>query len=92
MFGQRILPRYDLSGAHYVLSFGADFLGGQWGGQWSQGEFARARKPVDGFVSRFALVSPHRDQTGANADDWYACAPGSAAVAGSAECSSCPPG
>jgi len=80
MFGQRILPRYDLSGAHYVLSFGADFLGGQWGGQWSQGEFARARKPVDGFVSRFALVSPHRDQTGANADDWYACAPGSEAL------------
>jgi Fe-S-cluster-containing dehydrogenase component/anaerobic selenocysteine-containing dehydrogenase len=79
LFGQRVLPAYDLSKAHYVLSFGADFLG-TWGGPSLESQYARARNPNEGnFVARFAHVSPHRGQTGANADDWYPAHPGSEA-------------
>jgi Fe-S-cluster-containing dehydrogenase component/anaerobic selenocysteine-containing dehydrogenase len=76
VFGERRLPRYDLSSAHYVLSFGAPFLG-TWGGPDLENGFAKARNPnLSHFVARFGLVSPHVDQTGANADDWYTCAVG----------------
>ncbi len=80
LFGTPRLPRYDLSGAHYVLSFGADFLGGRWGGAATQASFAAARDSNQGqFLGRFATVGPHRDQTGAKADDWYAVVPGTEA-------------
>lgn len=80
LFGSPALPRYDIANARYVLSFGAEFLGGGWGGNWSQSAYAAARDPnVGGFVARFALVSPFRGQAGANADDWFAVAPGSEA-------------
>ena len=77
LFGTTGLPQYDISEARYVLSFGAAFLGG-WGGSELQSQYAEARNPNNGhFVARFALVSPHMDQGGANADDWYPCKVGS---------------
>jgi Fe-S-cluster-containing dehydrogenase component/anaerobic selenocysteine-containing dehydrogenase len=79
LFGQRLLPAYDLSKAQYILSFGADFLG-TWGNTATASQYADARNPNKGnFVARFALVSPHRGQTGANADDWFKAKPGSEA-------------
>jgi Fe-S-cluster-containing dehydrogenase component/anaerobic selenocysteine-containing dehydrogenase len=79
LFGARMLPAYDLTSAQYVLSFGADFLG-TWNGPDTAHQYADARNPNKGkFVARFALVSPHQGQTGANADDWHAVAPGSEA-------------
>jgi Fe-S-cluster-containing dehydrogenase component/anaerobic selenocysteine-containing dehydrogenase len=79
LFGKRVLPAYDLSKAHYVLSFGADFLG-TWGNRVVQGQYSSARNPNIGqFVARYALVSAHRGQSGANADDWFAAIPGSEA-------------
>ncbi len=78
LFGTRALPAYDLAKAHYVLSFGAEFLGGAWGGAKTQASFAAGRNPNNGhFVARYALVSGHRGQSGANADDWHKVAPGS---------------
>ena len=72
VFGERRLPRYTISDAHYVLSFGAAFLG-SWGGSALSHDFAMAKNPNHGgFIARFALVSPHQDQSGANADDWVA--------------------
>lgn len=77
VFGERRLPRYELSDARFVLSFGAPFLG-TWGGVDLESGYAAARNPnKGGFIVRHALVSPHVDQTGANADDWYACKVGS---------------
>ena len=77
LFGRRVLPDYALDKATYVLSFGAPFLSG-WGNPDLADRFAKARNPNIGkSVARFALVSPHRDQTGAKADDFLACAPGS---------------
>jgi molybdopterin-containing oxidoreductase family iron-sulfur binding subunit len=79
LFGAARLPHYDLSTAHYVLSFGADFLGG-WRGPWANASYAQARTSnVGHFVARFALVAAHRDQTGANCDDWYQATPGTQA-------------
>ncbi|MFT6819282.1 MAG: Fe-S-cluster-containing dehydrogenase component/anaerobic selenocysteine-containing dehydrogenase [Myxococcota bacterium] len=73
LFGQRILPGYDLAKAHYVLSFGANFLSG-WGGTKLASQYADARNPnLGNFVARFAYVGPHLDQTAANSDDWYSC-------------------
>jgi len=70
LFGERSLPRYELADAHYVLSFGSAFLG-SWGGEQLAHDFAQAKDPNHGhFIARFGLVGPHRDQTGANADDW----------------------
>ncbi|MFK7928836.1 MAG: 4Fe-4S dicluster domain-containing protein [Myxococcota bacterium] len=72
LFQDRRLPMYKLANAQYILSFGAAFLG-SWGGPQLENDFAMSKDPnQNGFVSRFALVSPHRDQTGAKADDWYA--------------------
>lgn len=80
VFGSPALPKYDLAKAHYVLSFGASFMGGSWGGPGTQGDYATARNANHGgFVARFAAVSPMKDQTAANADDWYACKPGTEA-------------
>ncbi|MBW2258246.1 MAG: twin-arginine translocation signal domain-containing protein, partial [Deltaproteobacteria bacterium] len=79
LFGQRVLPAYQLSGARYVLSFGAAFLG-QWGNVHLAGQYADARDPNKGhFIARFAMVGPYLDQTGANCDDWYAVHPGAEA-------------
>lgn len=78
--GRASLPRYDLSGAQFILSFGAPFLGDAWGGPGHQAAYALARDANhDHSVARFAAVTPLRDQTAANADDWYACKPGSEA-------------
>jgi molybdopterin-containing oxidoreductase family iron-sulfur binding subunit len=77
VFGRRALPFYRLDQAQYLLSFGAPFLSGSWGDPEIESRWASARNPNQGgFVARFTLVAPYRDQTGANADDWFACAPG----------------
>ncbi|TVQ89639.1 MAG: 4Fe-4S dicluster domain-containing protein [Deltaproteobacteria bacterium] len=81
VFGERRLPRYELGRAHFVLSFGAPFLG-SWGGLNLERGFADAKNPNKGnFIARHALIAPHVDQTGANADDWYACGVGAEASA-----------
>ncbi|HMV65697.1 MAG TPA: 4Fe-4S dicluster domain-containing protein [Myxococcota bacterium] len=80
LFGRRVLPDYKLDKATFVLSFGAPFLSG-WGNPDNEGRFADARNPnIGASVARFALVAPHRDQSGAKADDFLACTPGSEVV------------
>jgi molybdopterin-containing oxidoreductase family iron-sulfur binding subunit len=80
LFGRREVPYYALDKAKYVLSFGAPFLSG-WGDADTEGRYAQGRDPNNGhFVTRLAVVSPLRDQTGANADDFFGCKPGSEAT------------
>jgi anaerobic selenocysteine-containing dehydrogenase len=53
---------------------------GHWEGAWSEARFSSARNANMGhFVARHGFVSPHRSHTGANADDWYKCTPGTEA-------------
>lgn len=75
-FGHAALPTLDLARADYVISFGADFLG-TWNSPVSQsigyGEMRRGRP---GRRGKFVQIEPRMSQTGANADEWIACRPG----------------
>jgi Fe-S-cluster-containing dehydrogenase component/anaerobic selenocysteine-containing dehydrogenase len=81
LFGAAELPRFVLDEATYVLSFGAPFLADAWGSPGHNSGFTAARTATaNRSVARFAAVTPLKDQTSANADDWYACTPGSEAL------------
>jgi menaquinone reductase, molybdopterin-binding-like subunit len=75
-FGHAALPTLDLTRADYLISFGADFLG-TWNSPVAQsigyGEMRRGRP---GRRGKFVQVESRMSQTGANADEWIACRPG----------------
>ena len=77
VFGQDLLPDFDLAQANYVLSFGADFLS-TWGASTrmarAYGEFRQGQ----GRESRGTLVQidPRFSMTAANADKWLPIKPG----------------
>ncbi len=78
-FGQSTLPEFDIAKSGYILSFGADFLGGWISqvrhskayGAFRQGE-GRQRGTLVQVDSRFS-------QTAANADEWLPVKPGAEA-------------
>ncbi len=77
VFGQSGLLSYQMQEADVLLSFGADFLE-----TWlSPVEYARKFKAMHAFKNGqkapFFHVSPVESLTGANADYWLACNPGS---------------
>jgi molybdopterin-containing oxidoreductase family iron-sulfur binding subunit len=73
-FGQAVVPVYDIARAHFLISFGADFLE-TWGSPVAQArDFATMRARPDGGV--FVTVEPRLSLTGANADEWVAIRPG----------------
>jgi anaerobic selenocysteine-containing dehydrogenase len=75
-FGHAALPTFELGRADYIISFGADFLG-TWNSPVAQsagyGEMRRGRA---GRRGKFVQVESRMSQTGANADEWIACKPG----------------
>ena len=80
VFGTARLFSYRMANADVVLSFGADFLE-----TWlSPVEYARKFKKMhavkEGKKGVFIHVSPYESLTGANADRWFSCRPGSEAV------------
>lgn len=79
-FGRAQLPTVDLARARYVLSFGADFLG-TWNSPVAQGAaYGRMRQGRPGIRGAFVQVEARMTQTGANADQWVAVAPGTEGV------------
>ncbi len=77
VFGQDLLPDFDIANANYVLSFGADFLS-TWGsstrlstayGEFRQG-IGRERRGT------LVQVDPRFSLTAANADQWLPIKPG----------------
>lgn len=77
VFGQDLLPDFDLAQANYVLSFGADFLS-TWGastrmaaayGEFRQGQGRESR-------GKLVQVDPRFSMTAANADQWLPIKPG----------------
>ncbi|MCA9493064.1 MAG: twin-arginine translocation signal domain-containing protein, partial [Myxococcales bacterium] len=81
LFGDVGLPRYLLDDARMVLSFGAPFLGDAYASPGLRASFAAAKSANHGnYVARFVAVTPVKDQTAANADDWHGCVPGTEAM------------
>jgi anaerobic selenocysteine-containing dehydrogenase/Fe-S-cluster-containing dehydrogenase component len=80
VFGVNGLVSYHMQRADVLLSFGADFLE-----TWlSPVEYARKFKEMqayhNGRKNLFFQISPFQALTGANADHWLACKPGSESV------------
>ncbi len=81
VFGVNGLPSYRIDRADCLVCFGADFLE-----TWlSPVEYARQFKAMHavnegGSKGRFLHAAPFQSLTGANADRWLACHPGSEAV------------
>lgn len=79
-FGWPELPTFDLSHADYVISFGADFLG-TWNSPVSQSiGYGEMRQGRVGHRGRFVQVEARMSQTGANADEWVPCKPGTEGI------------
>lgn len=80
MYGQDRLPSFDIQNAHYVLSFGADFLS-HWHAplhyNWRYGEF---RGENGGGRGVLVQVEPRFSLTAANADKWVYVNPGTEGV------------
>ena len=80
LFGSAILPGLHMDRADLLLGFGADFLE-----TWlSPVEYARKFKSMhlltEGGKGVFIQVSPFQSLTGANADRWIGCRPGTEAA------------
>jgi anaerobic selenocysteine-containing dehydrogenase len=76
LFGWKGIPHYDVSGADYLLSFGAPFLD-QWLSPVSYGvAFGRMRQARKTVRGRFVHVEPRLSLTAANADQWIPIRPG----------------
>jgi anaerobic selenocysteine-containing dehydrogenase len=75
-FGRFRLPTFDLARADYVISFGADFLG-TWNSPVAQSiGYGEMRQGRPGRRAKFVQVESRMSQTGANADEWIPCRPG----------------
>ena len=79
MYGQERLPTFDIQNAHYVLSFGADFLS-HWHAplhyNWQYGEF----RGETGGRGKLVQIEPRFSLTAANADKWVYINPGTEGV------------
>ena len=80
IFGRPMLPSLRLDEADLLIGFGADFLE-----TWlSPVAYARQFKAMHGYhegpKGRFIQISPFQSLTGANADRWIGCRPGTEAV------------
>jgi len=80
VFGLDQLPRYDLTVARYVLSFGADFLETFGSPVGQMRDFAASHGFHDGGMSRYVHVEPRMSMTGMSADEWVAPRPGADAL------------
>jgi anaerobic selenocysteine-containing dehydrogenase len=76
-FGVAELPTVDLARSDYVISFGADFLG-TWNSPVAQSlGYGQMRKGRPGQRGKFVQFESRVSLTGASADEWIACPPGS---------------
>ncbi|HUP20889.1 MAG TPA: 4Fe-4S dicluster domain-containing protein [Gemmatimonadota bacterium] len=78
VFGQASIPAYDIAGAEFVISFGADFLETwvspvRYSRDWAA---MHAVKEPGGPAGVFVAVEPRLSMTASNADEWLAAKPG----------------
>src|SRR5579875_715345 len=73
-------PTVDLGQSNYVISFGANFLG-TWNSPVAQSlGYGAMRQGHPGARGKLVQFEPRISQTGANADEWIPCVPGSEGV------------
>jgi molybdopterin-containing oxidoreductase family iron-sulfur binding subunit len=82
VFGSGVRPIFDLTGADYVIDFGADSLE-----SWlspvehaRQIESAREVTSPEGQAARLIYVGPRLSMTAGNADEWLPAKPGSEGI------------
>jgi anaerobic selenocysteine-containing dehydrogenase/Fe-S-cluster-containing dehydrogenase component len=77
-FGRAEVPSFDIENAHFILSFGADFLE-TWSSPVSYTRQFANSAGVDehGEKAPFVFVGPRLSLTGMNADEWIPITPGS---------------
>jgi molybdopterin-containing oxidoreductase family iron-sulfur binding subunit len=80
VFGVEGLVSYRMDRADVLLSFGAEFLETWLSPVEYAWKFKTMHAASGAHKGLFFLVSPLQTLTGANADDWLGCAPGSEAV------------
>ena len=80
VFGQRTLPYYDLKNTHYLLSFGADFLGHWLSPVHHALGFGHSRQGREGVRGRFVQIEPRMSVSGAAADEWIPANPGTEGI------------
>ena len=80
-FGRDGVPRYDMESAHFLISFGADFLE-TWGSPVAYSRaFSRMSSVGDHQEKgQFVFVGPRLSLTGQNADEWMPIKPGAEAA------------
>jgi anaerobic selenocysteine-containing dehydrogenase len=74
------MPRFSISKARVVLSFGADFLGAWISPVHFSQQYAQFRKGVDGQRGVLVQVESKMTITGANADRWLVVRPGTEGI------------
>jgi anaerobic selenocysteine-containing dehydrogenase len=74
------MPRFNISKAKVVLSFGADFLGAWVSPVHFSQQYAQFRKGADGQRGVLIQVESKMTLTGANADRWLAVRPGTEGI------------
>lgn len=75
-FGAHQLPTFDLENTRYLLVFGADFLGTWNSAVAHSAAYGRMRQRAAAGRAKFVYVDARLTQTGANADEFVACRPG----------------
>ena len=74
------MPAFDLARSRYVISFGADFLG-TWGSVVAQNAaYGEMRQGHPGVRGKLVHVESRMTTTGACADEWVPCRPGTEGV------------
>jgi len=79
-FNRGQLPTFDLARARYVVSFGADFVG-TWNSVVAQNaSYGEMRQGRPGVRGKLVQVESRMTATGACADEWIPCRPGTEGV------------
>ncbi|MBI4006355.1 MAG: molybdopterin-dependent oxidoreductase [Gammaproteobacteria bacterium] len=76
IFGEEIIPYYDINNANYVLSFGADYLGTWISPVHYSLAYGHLRQGRGNQRGKCVQIEPRMSLTGANADEWITCLPG----------------
>jgi anaerobic selenocysteine-containing dehydrogenase len=76
VFGWQALPVYDVAAAHYVLSIGADFLGGWVSPVYYARQFGQMRQGRPEIRGRLVHAESRMSITAASADEWLPVRPG----------------